>query len=587
DTSVQLFLQRAVRAHVRFDATTADFPAIIRICRLVEGMPLAIELAAAWVQTLSCGEITREIERGLDILSLPARDLPARHRSMRAVFDHSWKLLTEEEQGVLLRLSVFKGGFRREAAEQVAEATLFVLSMLVTKSLVRRSGAERYDLHELIRQFAAERFTEHPEVQTANQERHSRYYLTFFSQADGRLRSAAQRETLAELILEMDNFRAAWDWAISHHNIARTCQASATLVYVYELRGWLAEGETVFRDAAKAIQSHPVEIENDDEASTAMNAMRAHSAFFSFRLGRSAEAYTELRSSATSLQSCKDQVAAVQSLWYLGIVCWELGKFAEANESLYASLEKARACGERWFEAAAGEFIGIVMHEQGEYEQARQHFIEALAIDRALGDPMITAHVLAYMSQTSQALGETAEAENFLRESLALAQEIGYFSGMGHALDGLGRLTQMTNPTEARALFAASYGVYKEFGDLRNLARVLSHQGYNALALGDAASAHDSFIAVLRHAREGGFIPLALDALVGIASLQAKRGECEQALELLLTILNHPASIQETKDRAARLRTVSEAQLTPLQIEAVQTHAGEKTLVSVVEDLLK
>jgi tetratricopeptide (TPR) repeat protein len=287
------------------------------------------------------------------------------------------------------------------------------------------------------------------------------------------------------------------------------------------------------------------------------------------------------------LKSSSDQIAAMQSLWYLGIVCWELGKFEEATESLRASLEKAKLYGQRWFESAAGEFIGIVMHDGGEYTQARDYFMEALAIDRALGDPMITAHVLAYLSQTSQAIGEIAEAEKFLYESLALAREIGYLSGMGNALDGLGRVAQSTNPAKARTLFSASYDVYKEIGDLRNLARVLSHQGFNSIALGDVAHAYESFIAVLRLAREGGYAPYALNALTGLASLQTKRGNVDQAFELLLIVLDHPAGIRETKDRAARLRAELEAQLTPSRIEAVIAHAGEKTLESVVEYLLK
>src|SRR5512143_2786604 len=187
NTSVELFLQRARRAHVGFHATPADYPAIVRICQLVNGMPLGIELAAAWVRTLTCDEIAREIERGLDFLSVSTRDLPARHRSMRAVFDQSWKLLSEEEQTVLLRLSVFQGGFQREAAEQVAEATLAVLSTLVTKSLVRRSGAGRYDLHELIRQYAADQISKLPDALAATRARHGSYYLAYFSQADGRL----------------------------------------------------------------------------------------------------------------------------------------------------------------------------------------------------------------------------------------------------------------------------------------------------------------------------------------------------------------------------------------------------------------
>ncbi|HLO13624.1 MAG TPA: tetratricopeptide repeat protein, partial [Anaerolineales bacterium] len=468
----------------------------------------------------------------------------------------------------------------------VAGATISILSALMTKSLMRRDGAGRYDLHELIRQFAAEQLAEHPDEQTATQACHSKYYLTFFSGGNGPLQSSAQRQALAELTAEMDNFRAAWDWAIAHHDITRVCQVSPTLRYVYELRAWLEEGEKVFHDAVEAIRSHTEEID-PSESLTSIHIMRTHLAYFRFRLGKSAVPYAELLSSATFLQSSTDQFAAAYSMWYLGIVCWTLGRFTEAIDSLRVSLEKARTHGKRWHEAAAGEYIGIVIHEQGEYEQARPYFMEALAIARELGDPMLIAHILAYMSRTILALGRITEADAILRESLALAQEIGYRSGIGHALDGLGRLAQMTSPNKARTLFAASYGVYKETGDLRNMARVLSHQGYNSLARGDDIDAQNSFIAVLRLVREGGFIPFALDALVGLANLQAKQGDMEHALELLLIVLKHPASWQETKDHADHLRAELETQLTPTQIEVIQAHMREKTFEAVVEDLLK
>ena len=286
NTSVELFLQRARRAHVGFNATPEDYPAIVRICQLVEGMPLGIELAAAWVRTLSCDEIAREIERGLGFLSVSTRDLPARHRSMRAVFDHSWKLLTEEEQGVLLRLSVFRGGFRREAAEQVAEATLSVLSTLVTKSLIRRSGAGRYDLHELIRQFAAEQFAERPDEQTATQARHGRYYLTFFGQADGRLRSSAQREALAELTAEMDNFRAAWDWAVTHGEFALIEQTMRTFFRLYDTRGWFQEGLDTLGRAVNALEMAHGHSPPDRTDQVALGHLLATRAWLAYRLAQ-------------------------------------------------------------------------------------------------------------------------------------------------------------------------------------------------------------------------------------------------------------------------------------------------------------
>jgi predicted ATPase/transcriptional regulator with XRE-family HTH domain len=587
NTSVELFLQRARRAHVGFQATPEDYPAIVRICQLVNGMPLGIELAAAWVRTLTCHEIAQEIERGLDFLSVSTRDRPARHRSMRAVFDHSWKLLTAEEQAVLLRLSIFQGGFRREAAEQVAEATLAVLSTLVTKSLIRRSSAGRYDLHELIRQFAADYFSDRSdEEQSTTRSRHSRYYLTYFSQSDGRLRSAAQRETLAELTAEMDNFRSAWEWGLSHRDIVRVCQVSTTLWYLYELRSWFEEGETVFRDAAEAIQSQLVEFNLDDKALIAMHAMRAHSAFLGFRLGKSEAAYAVLLPTATHLQSSTDQFAAAYSLWYFGLACWYLGKLEKANECLLASLEKAKLCGERWYETMVRQFLGIIALNQGEYDPARRYLTEALTTARGMGDPTLIAHILGFLGQTILALGQPAAAENFLRESLALAQGIGHRHGIGNALDGLGLIVQVTSPQEARTLFSASCAVFREIDDLQSLARVLSHQGHNALALGDVAGAQNSFVEILRLSREGGNVPYLLDALVGIASLPAKRGDIEQALEFLLVALNHPASLPDTKNRASNLRLDLEAQLTRQQMEAAQARARSKPFEVVVAEIL-
>ena len=170
-----LFLQSAQRAQVGLVLPVEERRAVARLCRLVEGMPLGIELAAAWVQTLSCQEIAQETERSLDFLAVSARDVPDRHRSIRAVFDHSWKLLSAEEQQVMRRLSVFRGGFRREAAEAVAEATLPLLSALIDKSLLRRTAANRYDLHELVRQYAEAKLQDIPQEFETTRDRHSAY----------------------------------------------------------------------------------------------------------------------------------------------------------------------------------------------------------------------------------------------------------------------------------------------------------------------------------------------------------------------------------------------------------------------------
>ncbi len=207
------------RLHVALQAgfapAIADRAAILRICRLVGGMPLAIELAAAWVRVLSCHEIAEEIEKSLEILATTQRDLSPRHRSMQAVFDHSWRLLSAEEQSVFAACSVFRGGFTREAAVEVAGASLPVLAALVDKSLLRRTQQERYEIHELARQFAADRLAEAQQV-TQTRQHHLRFFMHFAEEAEPRLRNGQHvTEWLDRIECEHDNLRAALEWALS------------------------------------------------------------------------------------------------------------------------------------------------------------------------------------------------------------------------------------------------------------------------------------------------------------------------------------------------------------------------------------
>ena len=213
DDAVQLFADRARQVQADFDLSQQQ-GAVLRVCRLVEGMPLALELAASWMRTLSCEEIAQEIERSLHFLTSDLRNVAERHRSIQAVFDHSWQLLSQAEQHVLPRLAVFQGGFEREAAEQVADATLRNLSGLVDKSLVRKDRLSgRYDLHELVKQYAAEKLAEFGEVK-ATSDRHATYYAAFLLGREDDLKSQRQRAALDEIETDFENIRAAWAWAL-------------------------------------------------------------------------------------------------------------------------------------------------------------------------------------------------------------------------------------------------------------------------------------------------------------------------------------------------------------------------------------
>jgi tetratricopeptide (TPR) repeat protein len=224
-------------------------------------MPLAIELAAAWAEMLSLAEIAQEIEHSVDFLTADWLDAPQRQRSMRAVFDWSWRLLSESERQALRRLAVFRGGFTREAAEKVAGASLGVLSNLVHKSLLRRAegsatGAGRYELHELLRQFAAEQL-DAQEQGAAVRERHARYYLELVAGEEGALHGHEARVSLAALGAARDNIRAAWTWAIGAEQWDAIEAGLHGFVQYMTMSGLVDEGVQSLAAAVARLRSTP------------------------------------------------------------------------------------------------------------------------------------------------------------------------------------------------------------------------------------------------------------------------------------------------------------------------------------------
>ena len=577
--AVSLFVQRARRARAGFEMNAEDKIGILRVCRLVEGLPLAIELAASWTRILSPAEIATEIGQSLDFLNAQLRDLPERHRSVRAVFDYSWQMLPPEEKRVLGRLSVFRGGFQRQAAEQVGGASLSVLSSLVMRSLLRRTVAGRYDLHELIRQYAALKLAEDSDELHAAQERHSLYYLGLLEQKERKLFSHDQLEAKSELTSEIDNLRAAWDWSVNHKRFFRIYQVSFSMLYLLTMNDWFREGKATFGKTVEAIRASLQDAGPDElTLQIALYAMQAHYGYFLFRQGMNAEAYAILKPSAAFFRTSAETAAICYSHWDLGIACWILGKFSEAEESFQVCLEFARKRGEKLHEVLAVEFLGRIAQEQGAYEQALPYFRQALSAIRQLGDPSMTAHVLSYYGRLMESMGDYHEAEKLFRESLAFARKINYRFAIGLALDGLGKVAySQGRHEEAQVFFSEGASLFREAGDHR-LSRVLNHQGLNCLALGDLTGAKNAFNDALRMAHEGGLISIALHALTGLAALEVQREASQETLELIFYVLQHPASAQETKNLATRLRLEMESRLSQEEIYAAQQRMKSKVL---------
>ncbi|HEX6737495.1 MAG TPA: BTAD domain-containing putative transcriptional regulator, partial [Vicinamibacteria bacterium] len=479
--AVRLFVQRARQVEARFALRPEDRPDVARICRLVGGMPLAIELAAAWVAVLPCAEIAREIERNLDVLATTLRDVPARHRDMRAVFDHSWRLLTEHQRDVFRQLSVFRGGFLRAAAAEVAGASLFTLSALVSKSFLRKTPAERYEIHELLRQYAQEQLETSPREAEGARDRHCDYYMEFLARRAESLQGAAQQAALQEIGAEIENVRAAWRRAIDRGQAGLVARAADALWLFYQGHGRsMEEGEEAFGRALAALEQLPCAEEGGPaERDVALGKALARQGSYRYRRGAYEQAAEFLGRSIALFRRLDAPQELGLSLNLLAGAVHLLGDYAEERRLLREGIALSQAAGDRWCAAYSLNDLGLVTHLLGDDAEAQRLCKESLAIFEGIGDRRGRAFALNNLGEVAAQRGEHAEAERLHRESLALRRASGDLWGMAGSLIQLGVVARLR-------------GAHRE--------------------------SRTCLLEALRTARESRALPLVLEALVELAA---------------------------------------------------------------------
>ncbi len=393
-SAVALFVERARRVKTDFYLTPEDQAAVARLCRLLQGLPLGIELAAAWVRVLSCTEIVREIEASLDFLTSSARDVPERHRSLRAVFDHSWQLLSRDEQQALQQLSVFRGGFRREAAEQVAGAGLTLLARLESRSLLQPVGAGRYQLHELIRQYAWDKLKSWGQEEEGRS-RHLAYFVALGQEAEVQFLGPQQADWYNRLEQEHDNIRAALAWAFGPgappQRLEQGLQLASALDRYWHGRGHLREGYRWLEHVTLA--GHLVS-----------PSVRAHAlsmfAWLVWQLGDLSRAMSILQESAALFRQLADEPGLANALDSLGDIAWFSGDFTAAKTYYEESLSILRRGGD-------ASKIGLSLYSAGR-----------LHVD----------------------FGYYQAAAAYLEEGLRLLESVPHWRGVALCLNALGRL---------------------------------------------------------------------------------------------------------------------------------------------------
>jgi predicted ATPase/class 3 adenylate cyclase len=572
--AARLFIERALISNPQFMATDRNAFAVARVVHRLDGIPLAIELAAARVKVLSVEQIAARLDDRFRLLTTGARVGVPHHQTLRATIDWSHELLSVPERVLFRRLAVFAGGFSLEAAERVGAGgeideldVLDLLARLVDKSLLvteELDGDVRYRLLETIREYGKERLAasgEEAEVRG----RHLRWHLALAEQAEPHLRGPEQITWLDRLELDHDDLRAALDWsATSPEHAGAAMRLAASLHRFWVLRGHLGEGRqhleaTLARGAgvsaelraqagyaaavlafaqgdyarADALARESLEDQRArrDHIGTALSLNVAGTV--ARNRGDYQQAAALLEESLALSRQANQQWAMAEALNILGVIARRQRDLNRAKMLLEESLALWRQLGDKWGLAFVLGHLGVVARYQGNYERSRLLHAESLALRRELGDMRDTALALVSLGVLALDQGDHAQARSRFEESLALSRELGDKVETAAALGNLGiTMRYLGEYRQAEALLDESLACYRELGDKLHIASALANLGVVVQYKGDeerAASLYKEALAMF--AEQSDKLGIA-DCLSGLAMVAGRRGRPERALRL-------------------------------------------------------
>lgn len=447
--AVTLFLQRARAVRPDFQLTRQNAEEIARICRRLDGLPLALELAAARIRTLEPSEVARRLDRSLSLLTGGARDLPARQQTLRNAIAWSYDLLEPPLQDLFSKLGVFAGGFSLEAAEAICcDDALDQLEVLAEQSLVRTTldqfGA-RYVMLNPVREYAREKL-ESTGAAAETLRRHAEYFLDLAERAGGELQGPSQVEWLRRLESENDNLRAVMGWALANGEDRIAARLGWALWMFWWLHGHHQEGRTSMeallrREPADAERCRAVAVAG------AMAVVQADHA--------TANAW--FREGIALARQIGDVECLAFCLQSLGLSCLNTMEWDEATSALQEALALYEQQGNLMMSAGSRTNLGTAAFMQGRLEEAEKHTGEGLALARRLGDPLGKYFGLYTLAQVAMVRGDLGKAAGLLKEGLAVVAEVGNPTRMTYYLQTYGMVLGVTgDPLKFARLLGAS-----------------------------------------------------------------------------------------------------------------------------------
>jgi predicted ATPase/DNA-binding XRE family transcriptional regulator len=536
---IHLFVERASDANPDFRLTEQNALSVAQICQQLDGMPLAIELAAARVRMMSVSEIGQRLDDRLNFLSLGSRGGVPRHQTLRAAIDWSYELLSAPERTLYCRLSVFAGGFTLEMAEEVAvggdvsrSQIIELLGQLIDKSLVSVKPrledsviGTRYGMLETIREYALEKLAESGEAEHVHQH-HCAFFVVLAQKAEPNLKGAQQLEWLDHLDVEHDNFRAALNWTEEVGAAETTLLLAGMLFWFWKRRSYLAEGRAwLERTLAVAI--------------AVTTSTRAKALYAAAYLARAQGDFTRSRE---FVEQCIPLwqtlgIAGKQglgdSLALLGGLDRDQGEPTKARSLIEESVAIFREQGDLWGLASSLISLGMAIRDLEEYALARSIIEESVALWREQGDLWGLAEALQYLGLVAYRLGDYETAYSLTEETLVIRRRLGDKQAIAYSLHNLGVFTlAQGNPDRARTFFLQDLILFREVGDKSGMVLALQYQGLLAMLQGDAVQAQSILEQGLTLSLETGPRWISSNYLLWLAGIAIDRGQIGRATRL-------------------------------------------------------
>lgn len=465
--AVALFDQSAKRVNPSFELTAENLRAVVHICQLVDGMPLALELASSWARMLTADEIAHEIEGNIDFLSTTMSDVTERHRSIRAVFGYSWRLLSPTEQRALMQLSIFRHGFEREAAADVANADLSLLSGLMDKSFLRRvenyqGQQKRFEMHELLRQLIEEQLEAQTDLKQQTQIQFSKWYAAFLVQIEQRINGAEAGDAIRAVDEELPNIRLAWRWLVDQAMTDLVLTSITPLYIFFNNTGRHQEGHDLFQYALdNPALSPPVDLQNEHFSSLSAK-ISSRLAHFKFSIGQRNEAQNLLEQTYAAIETSGNSLDIGYCLKTLGSFAWKNGDYDQARDCLNRAMSIYQVSS---FQEGITEVLiqqGVIAYNTGHLFEAQKYYRAAFQSAQQLNHAELISVSQHNLGQVCQALGEFSAATSYLEDSLKYQQRIGASQTAGYVMITLATIaSQQGDHDRARGLASEAVETFR------------------------------------------------------------------------------------------------------------------------------